>query len=39
MIVDKAGKMFEDRRKKDKKVKNDKRKEDNRIKVVKPKGK
>lgn len=32
MIVDKQGKMFEDRRKTDKKVKNDKRKEDNKIK-------
>lgn len=33
MIVDKLGNMFEDRRKKDEKVKKDNRKEDNKIKV------
>ena len=33
MIVDKSGNMFEDRRKKDVKVKRDNRKEDNKIKV------
>ena len=33
MIVDKLGNMFEDRRKKEQKVKKDKRKEDNKIKV------
>ena len=33
MIVDKLGNMFEDRRKKEQKVKTDKRKEDNKIKV------
>lgn len=35
MIVDKEGKMFEDRRKKDKKVKDDRRKEENKIRKVK----
>lgn len=33
MIVDKLGNMFEDRRKRDEKVKKDNRKEDNKIKV------
>ncbi len=33
MIIDKAGNMFEDRRKKDEKVKSDRRKEDNKIRV------
>ena len=33
MIVDKSGNMFEDRRKKDEKVKKDNRKEDNKIRV------
>ena len=33
MIVDKLGNMFEDRRKKNEKVKKDNRKEDNKIKV------
>ena len=33
MIVDKLGNMFEDRRKKDEKVKKDNRKENNKIKV------
>lgn len=33
MIIDKLGKIFEDRRKKDKSVKEDRRKEDNIIKV------
>lgn len=33
MIVDKSGNMFEDRRKKDVKVRKDNRKENNRIKV------
>ena len=35
MIVDKEGKLFEDRRKKDKKVKDDRRKEENKIRKVK----
>ena len=35
MIVDKEGKMFEDRRKKDKKVKDNRRKEENKIRKVK----
>lgn len=33
MIVDKLGNMFEDRRKKDEKVKKDNRKENNKIRV------
>lgn len=33
MIIDKLGNLFEDRRKKDKKVKEERRKEDNKIKV------
>ena len=33
MIVDKSGNMFEDRRKKNEKVRKDNRKEDNKIKV------
>ena len=33
MIIDKLGKIFEDRRKKNQKVKNDRRKEDNKIRV------
>lgn len=35
MIIDKLGNMFEDRRKKNKKVEVEKRKKDNRIKVGK----
>lgn len=38
MIIDKLGKIFEDRRKKDEKVSKDKRKEDNKIIVKKAKG-
>lgn len=33
MIIDKLGKIFEDRRKKDEKVEVERRKEDNKIKV------
>lgn len=33
MIIDKLGKIFEDRRKKDEKVKVERRKEDNKIRV------